>query len=231
MRWIVVLFLVIANSAVFAAWLILGQTPFMADNFLVSWDALAAGRYWTLLTSEFSHVWYFHFFLNMLVLLSFGPIVEQTLGSGRFLRFYLTAAVVSSLSHAGVSAFLLARPDVPALGASGAISGVILLFAFMYPRAQILMFGLIPLPALVGALVFVGLDIVGLVAQFEGGGLPIGHGAHLGGAVTGLLYFLFVVRSRLRIIQIEAIDFAGFERSRAWVARHLAGRNADDGGH
>lgn len=231
MRWIVVLLVMLANSAVFAAWLILGQTPFMTENFLVSWDALAAGRYWTLLTSEFSHAWFLHFFLNMIVLASFGPVVEQTLGSGRFLRFYLAAAVVSSLSHAGVSAFLLSRPDIPALGASGAISGVILLFAFMYPRAQILLFGLIPLPALVGALVFVGLDIVGLVAQFDGGGLPIGHGAHLGGAVTGMLYFLFVVRSRLRYRQIEAIDFAGFDKSRAWIARQLAGRRSDDGGH
>ena len=171
------------------------------------------------MTSEFSHIWFVHIFLNMLVLSSFGPIVEQTIGSGRFLRFYLLAAVVSSLSHAVVSAFLLHQPGLPALGASGAISGVVLLFAFLYPRARILAFGLIPLPALVGALAFVGLDIVGLIAQTEGGGLPIGHGAHLGGAATGLLYYLFAIR-RLGLRRPEPIDFGNVATWRALIARH-----------
>src|SRR5204863_9835786 len=131
------------------------------------------------ITSEFSHLWLFNILLNMMVLASFAPIVEFTIGSGRFLRFYLVAAVIASLSHAAVSAFLLHQPDQPALGASGAISGVDSLFAALYPRARLYLFGIIPMPALVGALAFVGLDVVGLIAQTEGGGLPIGHGAHL----------------------------------------------------
>ncbi|MBL8781863.1 MAG: rhomboid family intramembrane serine protease, partial [Alphaproteobacteria bacterium] len=118
MRPVVLVFLVL-NTAVFAAWLVLGQSPFMLENFLVSWDALVAGRTWTLLTSEFSHLWPLHFFINMYVLWSFGPIVENTIGSGRFLSFYLVAAVVASLGHAGVSAFVLGQPGLPALGASG----------------------------------------------------------------------------------------------------------------
>ena len=150
MRPIVLVFLVL-NSGVFVLWLVLGQSAFMTDNFLVSWDGLAAGRYWTLVTSEFSHVLFLHFFVNMYVLASFGPIVEHTIGSGRFLSFYLLAAAVASASHAAVSAFVLGLPGLPALGASGAISGVILLFSFMFPRARILLFGLIPVPALGGA--------------------------------------------------------------------------------
>jgi len=172
MRPVVLAFLIL-NTAVFVAWLVLGQTPFMLENFLVSWDALAAGRSWTLLTSEFSHLWPLHFFINMYVLWSFGPIVENMIGSLRFFSFYIAAAVVASLGHAGVSAFVLGQPELPALGASGAISGVILLFSFLYPRARILLFGIIPMPAMIGALLFVGLDIIGLIAQFEGGGLPI----------------------------------------------------------
>ena len=215
----IVLVLLAANAGVFVLWQILGESPYMVDNFLVSWNALADGRYWTLLTSEFSHFAFLHFFLNMLVLASFGPVVEQTIGSGRFLGFYLVAAVISSLSHASVSAFVLGQPEVPALGASGAISGVILLFSFMFPRARILLFGLIPLPALVGALAFVGLDIVGLIAQSEGTGLPIGHGAHLGGAATGALYYLLVVR-RLRIGRTGPVDFADVATWRTLIARH-----------
>jgi len=219
--------LLAANTGVFILWLVLGESQYMIDNFLVSWSALAAGRYWTLLTSEFSHIAFLHFFLNMLVLASFGPIVEQTIGSGRFLRFYLAAAAVSSLSHAGVSAFFLGQPEIPALGASGAISGVILLFAFIYPRARILLFGLIPLPALVGALAFVGLDVVGLIAQSQGGGLPIGHGAHLGGAATGTLYYLLVVR-RLGVRRTGPVDFADVATWRALIAQYR-GRNSDEG--
>lgn len=193
----VTLALLVLNGAVFAAWLYLGQSPFMIENFLISADALAAGRWWTLLTSEFSHLLFIHFFLNMYVLATFGPIVEATVGARRFIMFYLTAAIVASLGHAAVSAFLLGHPELPALGASGAISGVILLFAFLYPEARLLLLGIIPMPALVGAAVFVGLDVVGLIAQTEGGGLPIGHGAHLGGALTGTLYYLLVIRPLL----------------------------------
>lgn len=202
----VVLVILAINTCVFVAWLVLGQSPFMVENFLVSWDALVAGRTWTLLTSEFSHLWFLHFFINMYVLTSFGPIVENTIGSGRFLSFYLVAAVVASLAHAVVSAFLMGRPELPALGASGAISGVILLFSFLYPRARILLFGIIPMPALFGALLFVGLDVIGLIAQSGGGGLPIGHGAHLGGAAMGALYYWLVIR-RLQVRHAARVDF------------------------
>ncbi len=199
--------LLILNAAVFAAWLYLGQSPFMIENFLVSADGLAAGRWWTLLSSEFSHLIFLHFFLNMYVLATFGPIVEATIGSTRYVTFYLTAAIVASLGHAAVSAFLLGHPELPALGASGAISGVILLFAFLYPEARLLLLGIIPMPALVGVAVFVGLDIVGLIAQTEGGGLPIGHGAHLGGALTGALYYLLVIRPLL-VGRAGPVDFS-----------------------
>lgn len=169
----------------------------MTENFLVSWTDLVEGRYWTLLTSAFSHNMLLHIALNMFVLNSFGTIVERTLGPRRFLAFYLIAGVVGSLGHVLVSKFILNDPNLPALGASGAISGVILLFSLLYPREKILLLGIVPMPAMAGALVFVGLDIWGLVAQADGGGLPIGHGAHLGGAIAGLIYF-FILRTKIR---------------------------------
>jgi membrane associated rhomboid family serine protease len=225
MRPVVLVFLAI-NTGIFVLWLILGQSPFMVENFLVSWDALAAGRTWTLLTSEFSHLFLLHFFVNMYVLASFGPIVENTIGSARFLSFYLFAAVVASLSHAAVSALVLGQPGLPALGASGAIAGVILLFSLVYPRARILLFGFIPMPALFGALLFVGLDVVGLIWQVEGGGLPIGHGAHLGGAVTGMLYYFVVIRP-LQMRRMQRVDFGDVATWRRLIDAQ-GRRNADD---
>ena len=218
MRFSVVPILLALNLVVFIMWLILGESQFMLENFLVSWSALEQGRWWTLLTSEFSHLWFLHIFLNMFVLVNFGPIVEMTIGSGRFVRFYLLAAIVSSISHAAVSKYLLHQPDLPALGASGAISGVVVLFAFLYPRARLLLLGLIPMPALVGVLAFVGLDALGLFAQTEGGGLPIGHGAHLGGAATGFLFYLLAIRG-LGLRRPQPIDFGKVSTWRALIAQ------------
>lgn len=174
---------------------------FMAENFLISWDNLVLGRYWDLLTSVFSHIAIWHIFVNMYVLFSFGSVLEEILGSKRFLMFYLVAGIVSSFFHAFISAYLLHSPDLPALGASGAIAGVVLVFSLMFPKQKILLFGIVPIPAMWGALAFIGFDLWGLFAQAGGGGLPIGHGAHLGGAFTGILfYFLFIRRFRQRMV-------------------------------
>jgi rhomboid-like protein len=188
--------LIILNVLVYVAWNFptgnLLTPEFMFENFLISWDRLADGRYWTLLTSVFSHNLLFHLLMNMFVLSSFGPILVSTLGTARFLRFYLTAGIVSSFAHASVSTFIMDSPELPALGASGAISGLILIFSLLYPKQKILLFGFIPLPAVFGAIIFVSLDLWGLYAQAGGGGLPIGHGAHLGGAITGAAYYLLI---------------------------------------
>jgi membrane associated rhomboid family serine protease len=193
-------FLIAINVAVFVAWLYPNPTvaSFILNNFLVSWSYLLDGRFWTLLTSVFSHNMFWHIFINMFVLFNFGPIVEDVLGTRNFLKFYLLAGIFSSLCHALVSAFILGEPDIPALGASGAISGLILIFSLLFPREKILVMGLIPVPAIFGAFAFIGLDVWGLIAQANGGGLPIGHGAHLGGALAGITYFVFYIRPRLK---------------------------------
>lgn len=189
--------IVALNIIVFFLWSFFSP-EFMIDNFLVSWQSLEEGRVWTLFTAIFSHNLFIHIFLNMYVLSSFGPVVLQAIGRWRFLKFYLLAGLVSSLSHALVSSFLLNEPGIPALGASGAISGVILFFSLLFPREKIYLLGLIPLPALFGSLAFIGLDLWGLVAQTQGGGLPIGHGAHLGGALTGVIYYFIQRKPKLR---------------------------------
>jgi rhomboid-like protein len=209
-------FLIFVNILVFLLWLAaaLGYNnatlneAFMEQNFLVSWNGLADGRYWTLLTSAFSHTLFLHIFLNMFVLQSFGPVVQSVLGFKRFAMFYFAAAIISSFSHAAVSAFVVGKPGLPALGASGAVSGVIILFSLMFPTQKILLLGFIPVPAVVGGMIFIGLDLWGLWAQAEGGGLPIGHGAHLGGALTGILYFLVLLRQMRRLRKQESPPIA-----------------------
>lgn len=187
------------NILVFILWFIFAPSPgFLIKHFLVSWDAVGEGRFWTLITSVFSHNMLFHIFINMYVFFGFGTVLENFFGTRKFVIFYLAAGLAGSLGHCFVSYFILGYPETPALGASGAISGVILLFSLMFPKEKLLILGLIPIPAIWGALLFIGLDIWGLVAQSRGSMLPIGYGAHLGGAFAGVLYYVLFVRSNLR---------------------------------
>ena len=187
------------NLAVFLGWTYASpaQTAMMADNFSVSWDLVFhEHRWWTLLTTVFSHQSLVHFVINMFVLNSFGTLSAGVLGPRRFLTFYTLAGLLGSVCHCLVSAYLLHAPELGAVGASGALSGLVMLFALMFPHEKLLLFGIIPLPALFGSLAFVSLDLWGLYAQYGGGGLPLGHGAHLGGALAGVIYYVFFIRSR-----------------------------------
>lgn len=191
--------IVAINIVVFLAWQASRWIPalenFMVTNFLVSWVRLEHGYVWTLLTAAFSHSEVWHIAINMVVLWSFGSVLERLLGWRVFLAFYLSSALVSSVAHCVVS-WSMGRASVPALGASGAVAALLLTYALLFPHARLLVFGIVPVPALAGALVFVGLDVWGLLAQGQGGGLPIGHGAHLGGALCGFLFWLFALRGR-----------------------------------
>jgi membrane associated rhomboid family serine protease len=190
------------NVLVFLAWWAARFEPVldqvMVANFLVSTDHLLHGHVWTLVTAAFSHIEFWHIALNMIVLWSFGVLLETLWGTAVFVGFYLTAAVVASASHCFVSTVLLGDSGIPALGASGAVSGLLLAFALLFPHHRILIFGIIPVPALVGALGFVALDLWGLFAQTQGGGIGIGHGAHLGGALCGFLFWALYLRTRFR---------------------------------
>ena len=188
------------NVVVFLLWLVAVRGSdlwaFMATNFLVSTHRLEQGMWWTLVTAAFSHQELWHLALNMIVLWSFGSVLERLVGVRVFTTFYLVAAVVSSASHCFVSSVLMGNDQLSALGASGAVSGVLIAFALLFPRNKILLFGVIPIPALIGALLFVAIDLWGLGAQTRGAALPIGHGAHLGGALCGFIFWATYLRGR-----------------------------------
>jgi len=125
-----------------------------------------------------------HIFGNMLTLCFFGPMLERLWGPKRFLFFYLACGLGAGLLH------LLVNTNSHALGASGAIAGVLLAFAYYNPSARImLLFPPIPIKAkyLVG-----GVLLFDLFAGLTGMRTGIAHFAHLGGALIGaLLVFSF----------------------------------------
>ena len=174
--------LMIANVAVFAITLIIGQ------RFAFEWLAFQPTRIffrpWGPLTYMFLHGDLMHLAVNMLILFFFGPPLEARWGEREFLRFYVICGL------GGVALSYLFLPNM-VIGASAAMYGVMLAFAMNWPDAPIYVWGIFPVKAkyLVGF--FFVLSALSAF-QSSGGGAGAGgrvaHFAHLGGLIAGFLY-------------------------------------------
>ena len=170
------------------------------DAFVMQWSAIPAqivsGHHWiTILTAMFMHGSWSHIIGNMIFLWAFGPEIEDAMGRGRYLVFYLAGGLVAMLAQ------VLADPHstVPNLGASGAIAAVMGAFIVSYPRDEIrsvlfifIFFRITFIPAslLIGFWFLTQLFHAGSVAHVQSGG--VAYLAHVGGfifgAVTGRLF-------------------------------------------
>ena len=171
------------------------------DSLTFEWLALErdlvfrSGHIWRFLTYAFCHseTRLMHIVCNMFALFFVGRIVANKVGDREFLWLYLASAVFAGIVQACSMAIFRAPGQDWALGASGAVSAVFVLFAMHYPRLKLYIFGLVPIQArwlLVIALAYDGLGFLGVVPSiFVGDGAKIGHAAHLGGVIFGFLYF------------------------------------------
>jgi membrane associated rhomboid family serine protease len=189
--------LIAANVAAFVIELTLGGR---LDAFVRRWGLVPAdvlesvlgvdgpAALVTLLTSAFLHAGWLHLLSNVLYLAVFGPPVERRLGAARFGLLYLASGVVGGL------AYLVAQPssEVPAVGASGAIAGVIAAHLVLFPGATL--GSLAPVlflrvvestPTLLLLLVWLGTQLLSSVASLTTS-TGIAWWAHVGGFVTGL---------------------------------------------
>jgi len=143
-------------------------------------------RFLGLLTGLFVHGGWAHVLFNMLFLWVFGNNIEDALGRFRFLPFYLLCGILASL----VQAISTPSSDLPLIGASGAISGVLGAYLVLFPRSLVLTFilpfFLIPIPAWVTLGLYFVLQFVYLAGQGAVGG-GTAYWAHIGGFVAGLL--------------------------------------------
>ena len=174
--------LVVANAAV----LLLLQTVLTAPVFVDALQFLpgtALRHPWTFLSYMFVHGGIAHTVGNMLLLFAFGPPVERRMGSRAFILFYTYCGVGASFFGLGLSAFMEVPPLV---GATGAILGVGLAFAFAWPEAELVLF---PLPLRITArtliLLLAGIDLI--LALWTPGG--VAHLAYLGGLASGYIFF------------------------------------------
>lgn len=141
-------------------------------------------EYRRLITSGFLHVSWSHFLFNMISLLAFCFLLEKGLGSIQFCSIYfgslLTGNLLSLLIHRHDS-------DYSSVGASGAICGVIFATIAIYPGISISIMGLLAIPGWLYGLFFVLISVYGIKSRQDN----IGHDAHLGGALAGMLIALF----------------------------------------
>jgi len=177
----IVKYLLIINIAVFVFQKISPQ------DIVVQWFGLSPRlaifkfHIWQFFTYMFLHGSVMHIFFNMLFLWMFGCEVERTLGSKEFLKLYFICGVGAGILH------LIFSFDSTVLGASGAIYGVMVAFAVLFPERVItlLLFFFLPiqLKAKYLVMIFVGISLLSL-----GSNDGVAHFAHLGGAAIGFLY-------------------------------------------
>lgn len=204
--------LIIINVLVFVAQLTLHIT----DKLVLYPFDVPQFKPYQIATHMFAHSpdMFFHIIFNMLALWMFGRILENLWGPKRFLLFYFLCGIGSAVFHLLIQHFqyvhaqslwsqgqfeaakAAAESIGPALGASGAIMGIMVAFAYLFPNTELfLMFIPVPIKAKWAILAYVVYDIVfGITGQDN-----IAHFAHLGGAITGfILVFIWNRRDRRR---------------------------------
>jgi len=197
----VTILIILTNAFVFLLELIGG------DAFITRWSmvpaTVVAGQSWiTILSSMFLHEGWMHILGNMLFLWVFGPEIEDVMGSGRYLLFYLLGGLAASAAQVLIDP----TSTVPTLGASGAIAAVMGAFLITYPRDRIrtvLLVGWFARVAFLPAILLVGVwfltqvfSEIGAVADVQAGG-GVAYMAHIGGFLFGaLLGRVFEMRAR-----------------------------------
>ena len=206
---VVTLTLILINVFVFLYEVQLGQAlgPFLKRYALIPAEVAGSLRYGTVnfsdmlvpfLTSMFLHGGWLHLISNMWFLWIFGDNVEDTLGSFRYILFYLLCGFGAALSH------FLVQPGstLPVLGASGAIAGVLGAYAVLFPGARVVtlvpiffFLQIIELPALVVLGLWFALQILSGFLEAASMGAGTAWWAHIGGFLAGII-LIFVMKPR-----------------------------------
>jgi membrane associated rhomboid family serine protease len=135
------------------------------------------------ITYMFLHSGILHIVFNMLALVSLGYIVEDYMGRNKFILFYLLTGIGSALLH-----LLLVDNQLPMVGASGAIYGILVVSALISPNEKVSIFP-IPIGIKLKYLISVLFGVEILLGIFSTGD-GVGHFAHVGGGLTGILFYL-----------------------------------------
>ncbi|HEX3280337.1 MAG TPA: rhomboid family intramembrane serine protease [Pyrinomonadaceae bacterium] len=193
----VVTYVLIALNILFFFVELSGGDPFIEHWSVVPRRLLAnpGSDFPTIFTSMFMHAGWLHLGGNMLYLWIFGDNVEDSFGHLKFLIFYLLCGIAATLAQLAFST----GSNVPNLGASGAIAGVLGAYILLFPRGQVKVLmgrGVIPMPALVVIGMWIVLQFVSGIGSItntaETGG--VAYMAHIGGFLAGVV-LTFLLRA------------------------------------
>ena len=194
--------IIIINLIVFVATLI--NKGFMIENFALFYPTSPYFHWWQIVTHMFMHGNFWHIFFNMYTLYIFGSVVERVIGERKFLLFYFICGLGAAALHTGVEALqaqamindvaegsrkavesYMQLKMTPTVGASGAIYGILLGYAMLFPDSRLtLIFPPVTLKAKTMVLVFVGIELLTGISGTSDG---VAHFAHLGGMLIGYL--------------------------------------------
>jgi membrane associated rhomboid family serine protease len=204
-------------------WILGTTSPGAVDKIVVYLGllpiAVTHGYLWQLVTYSFIHSGIFHILFNMLSLWLFGATLEQEWGSRRFYEFYFFCVVGAALVTV-VMAYthvLGMRTDIPTVGASGGIYGLIVAFGVLYSEMRIFVYGIFPIKAKWFAIIWVGIALLGTL----GGPQGVANIAHLGGALFGYIYLKALPRRGMQFAMSEGY-FGLRNRYHKWKRRQAA---------
>jgi membrane associated rhomboid family serine protease len=195
--------LILVNVVVFVLDFLAGPTvhsALMAFFALTAEGAVKNFLVWQIFTYMFLHGGFTHLLFNMLTLWFFGTQLERDWGTRRFLKYYFLCGMAAGVCV--LVANLLTR-DVPTIGASGAIFGVLVAFAVLYPNQTVLMNFLFPIKAKYMVMIYAGIELLLTIRPGQSGISTI---AHLGGMAFGFVYL------KGRLPRIKLPDMQGAYR-------------------
>jgi membrane associated rhomboid family serine protease len=161
-------------------------------------DLYAVPAFVTIFSSMFMHGGFMHLIGNMLYMWIFADNIEDNLGPSKFLIFYLLAGIGAAMTQV----LMDTHSEVPMIGASGAIGGVLGAYLINYPNAKVLV--LIPFGFFSQLIKIRALYVLGFwfILQFISSGGGVAYAAHIGGFVSGMILILFFNKKRKRRTKI-----------------------------
>ena len=179
--------LLIANAIAFVVYFLAFDT-WLAGLFnylkLFPRDVVSYLAVWQLVTYMFLHAGLGHLFFNMIAVWMFGAELERTWGTRKFLQYYFLCGVGAGVCVV-LADLLSGAPNIPTIGASGAIFGVLLAYGMLFPDNPIWVWFLFPVKAKWFVL---GLGVINFLYLIKAPGSGVSHVAHLGGMLIGYLY-------------------------------------------
>ena len=151
--------------------------------------------WWTVVTYMFVHAWLAHLAFNMLTLWMFGPRLEQAWGTRSFVQFYLWCGLGGAVAH------LIFAQHSAVIGASGAISGLLVAYALRWPDEEVFVFGVIPMKSRWLIAAMIGMNIIFALSP----GSRIDWTAHVGGMTFGWIF-------------LKLSSLGGLTRVKGWVS-------------